>query len=83
MLGNDVNNENSFIDSTSNMQLLYCFLTIVIIKIALKGASALQSVSNTYADVTRAQPCANHVQHIEGLPRPTCMPHGTKGQLSY
>ena len=48
---------------------------ILIIIIALKGAiqdlynllTAPRTVSNTYAQVARAQSCANHVQHIERL----------------
>ena len=55
-------------------------LTIIIIIIAFKGAiqdfhnllTAPRTVSNTYAQVARAQPCANHVQHIERLSRATC-----------
>ena len=34
--------------------------------------TALRTVSNTYAQVARAQPCANHVQHIERLSQATC-----------
>ena len=34
--------------------------------------TALQTVSNTYAEVARAQLCANYVQHIERLSRATC-----------
>ena len=48
--------------------------------IALKGANrdfynlltAPRTVSNTYAQVARAQSCANHVQHIERVSRATC-----------
>ena len=56
-----------------------------IIIIALKGAirdffffffnnllTAPWTVSNTYAQVARAQSCSNHVQHIERLSRATC-----------
>ena len=32
-----------------------------------------RTVSNTYAQVARAQSCANYVQHIERLPRATCV----------
>ena len=55
---------------------------------ALKGAiqdffyylTASPTVSNTYAQVARAQLCVNHVQHIERL---SCrVPLGTKGQLN-
>ena len=73
----------------------HCELIIIII--TLKGAilfffffffynplTALQTVSNTYAQVGRVQLCANHVQHIEGMSRATCsVPLGTKVQLSY
>ena len=41
-----------------------------------------RTVSNTYVLVTRTQPCPYHVQHIERLSRATCVPRGTKGQLS-
>ena len=66
--------------------------TTIIIIIALKDAirdfhnllTAPLAVSNTYAEVARAQPCANHVQYIEHLLRATCsVPRDTKGQLSY
>ena len=37
-------------------------------------------VSNVYVEAARAQPCANHVQHIEHLSRSTCcVPRGTRG----
>ena len=48
-------------------------IIIIIIIIAFKGAirdffydllTAPRTVSNTYAQVARAQSCANHVQHI-------------------
>ena len=65
---------------------------IIIIIIAFKGAirdffynllTAPRTVSNMYTQVSRAQSCANHVQHIERLSRATCsVPLGTKGQLS-
>ena len=35
------------------------------------------TVSNTYAQVARAQPCANHVQHIERLSRASVMLRAT------
>ena len=45
--------------------------------------AAPRTVSNTYAQVAKAQSCENHVQHIERLSRATCcVPLGTKGQLS-
>ena len=65
---------------------------MIIIVIAWKGASrdSLESphyaanVSNTYAQVARAQSCANHMQHIEHSSRVTCrVLHGMEGQLSY
>ena len=40
-------------------------------------------VSNTHAQVVRAQSCANHVQHTERSSRATrCVPLGTERQLS-
>ena len=39
--------------------------------------TAPQTVSNTYAQVAWAQPCANHVQHIERLSRASVMLHAT------
>ena len=45
--------------------------------------AAPRTVSNTYAQVAKAQSCENHVQHIERISRATrCVPLGTKGQLS-
>ena len=44
------------------------------------AANCLQHVRK----VARAQPCANHVQHIQRSSRATCrVPRGTKGQLIY
>ena len=41
-----------------------------------------QTVSNTYAQVAKAQLCANHVQHIERFSHTAChVPHDTKGQF--
>ena len=37
----------------------------------------LRTVSNTYAQVARAQSCANHVQHIERLSRASVMLRAT------
>ena len=57
-------------------------MMIIIITIAFKGAipdffynlfTAPRTVSNTYAQVSRAQSCANHVQDIEPLSRATCV----------
>ena len=46
--------------------------------------AAPRTVSNTSAQVAKAQACENHVQHIERLSRAPCrVPLGTKGQLSY
>ena len=71
-------------------------MIIIIIIIAFKGAirdffynllTAPRAVSNTYAQVARAQSCANHVQHIECLSRASVMLRatwyeGTAQQLS-
>ena len=44
----------------------------------------LRTVFNMYAEVARAQSCANHMQHIKHLSRATCyVPCATKGQLSH
>ena len=68
------------------------WLLSVIIIIALKGANrdfynlliTPRTVFGMYAQVARAQPCANHVQHVERLSRVTCsVPLGTKKQLGY
>ena len=57
--------------------MMMMMMIIIMIIIAFEGA-------NTYAQVAKAQSCANHVQHIERLSRATCrVPLGTKGQLSY
>ena len=40
-------------------------------------SSQRRSVSNTYAQVARAQSCANHVQHIERLSRASVMLRAT------
>ena len=37
--------------------------------------TAPRTVSNTYAQMARAQSCANHVQHIEHLSRASVMQH--------
>ena len=45
--------------------------------------TAPRTVSNTIAQLARAQPCANHVQHIKRPSHATYrVPSGTKGQLS-
>ena len=36
-------------------------------------SSQRRELSQTYAQVARAQPCANHMQHIEGLSRSSVM----------
>ena len=60
--------------------------------IELKGAirdiynlrTAPRTVSNTNAQVVRAQLCTNHVQNAEGSSHAACrVPLGTNGQLSY
>ena len=55
-------------------------LVFIVMIIAFKGAiqildnllTAQRTVSSTYAQVARAQSCANPVQHIERLSRTTC-----------
>ena len=49
----------------------------MIMMIALKGALHRKLVSNMCAQVPRAQPCANHVQHIEHLSCATCHNYAT------
>ena len=45
--------------------------------------TAPRTVSDIYTQVVRAQPCANHVQHIGNLSPAACrVPRGTKGQLA-
>ena len=71
--------------------IVVIMIIVIMIIIALKGAirdfynllTATRTVSNTYAQAALAQSYANHVQHIECLSRVTCVPCGTKGQLSY
>ena len=57
--------------------IIIIMIVIIIIIIAFKGANrdffTMRTVSNTYAQVARAQSCANHVQHIERLSRATCV----------
>ena len=62
-------------------------MMMIMMIIALKGAirdfdkllTARRHVSNTYAQVARAQSCANHVQHIKCLSLATCrVPRGMK-----
>ena len=83
----DDNNNNNNNDGDDNINMM-----IMMMMIALKGAlqdlynllAALRTVSNTYAQVARAQSCANHVQHIGRLLCATChLPRGTKGQFSF
>ena len=66
------------------------YVTTIIIP--LKGTApdfdslltALRTVSETHAPVSRAQSCANHMQHIQRLSRATChVPCCTKGQSSW
>ena len=62
------------------IMIIIVIIIIIIIIIAFKGAvqdfdnllTALRTESNTYAQVARAQSCANLVQHIERLSRATC-----------
>ena len=74
------------------VMMMMMILMMMMIIIALKGSnrdfynllSAPRTVSNTHAQGARAQPCANHVQHIKRLSCTTCnVPLETKGQLSY
>ena len=65
-------------------------IIIIIIIIALKGEirdflqSPHSAVSNTYAQVARAQSRANHVLHVGRSSRAARrVPLGTKAQLSY
>ena len=54
--------------------IIVIIIIIIEIIIALKIAnllSAPQTVSNTYAQMARAQSCADYVQHIERLLRAT------------
>ena len=69
-----------------------CYIIIMIIMIALKGAirdiynllTAPRTVSNTYTKAVRAQPHANHVLHIERLLCATSrVPRGTKGLFCF
>ena len=59
------------IDWKAQFEILYNLLT------------ASWTVSNMQAQVARMQSCANHMQHIVHSSRATCVPLGTKGQLSY
>ena len=88
---NDNNKSNGDDDDDDDDDIIIIIIIMIMI-IALKGAfrdfynllTAPGTVSNTYAQVSRAQSCANYVQHIERLSRATCsVPLGTKGQLSY
>ena len=66
------------------MMMIIIIIIIIIMMmmmiIAFNGAireffynlTAQRTISNTYAQVPRAQSCANHVQHIQGLSRATC-----------
>ena len=62
------------------------FIIIIIITIITSKAlfeifynllTAPRTISNTYAQVARAQPCANHVQHTERLSRASVMIRAT------
>ena len=62
------------------MMMMIMMMMMMMMMIALKGAirdffynllTAPRTVSNMYAQVARAQLCANHVPHIERSPRAT------------
>ena len=63
---------------SNDKRRLIIIMIIIIIIIAFKGAirdfleSPYCTVSNTYDQEAREQPCANHMQHIERLSRATC-----------
>ena len=73
--------------------IIIIIIIMMMMMIAFKGALrdflynlliAPRTITNTYAQVAKAQSSANHVQHIERLSRATCrVPLGTKGQLSF
>ena len=69
-------------------------IMIIMIMITLEGANSINftvsslccelSPTYIYAQVARAQTCANYMQHIKHSSRATCcVPCGTKGQFSY
>ena len=58
---NNNNNDNNNRIQRRCLRFVYNLLT------------ALQTLSNRYAQVARAQSCANHVQHIERLSRASVM----------
>ena len=60
---NNNNNNNININSIKRRNLRFFFNNLL---------TAPRTVSYTYAHVARVQSCANHVQHIEHLPRATC-----------
>ena len=73
------------------MSVLYVMIMIIACKGAIRDfynlLTAPRTVSSTYAQVSRAQSCANHVQHIERLSRESVMLRatwyeGTAQQLS-
>ena len=77
---------------SSHMRSIIIIIIVIIIIIAFQGTNrdfpnlltAHRTVSNTYAQVARAQLCANHVQHIQRSSRATrYVPRDTMGQLSY
>ena len=55
------------INNNNNNRILRCNLRFSTISSLCHEPS-----SNTYAEVARAQSCANHMQHIERLSRATC-----------
>ena len=62
------------------MMMKVTFITMIII-IAFNNNNHLltapRTVSSTYVQVAQAQPCANHVQHIERLSRASVMLRAT------
>ena len=81
---------NAIIRPTSGRCWIVSLVGLMIMMIALKRAlqdffynlTASQTVSNTYAQLVGAQYYANHVQHIGSSSHATCVPRGTKRQLS-
>ena len=73
---------NIFSDHSRNLFFRLCgnLLMMIMMMTTFKGAVrdfsslliAQRTTSNTYAQVAKAQSCANHVQHIERLSRATC-----------
>ena len=76
--------------TTTTMMIIIIILMMMIIIITiitindsnnnfLQSPHCARTLSDTCAQVARAQSCANHVQDIERLSRATCrVPRGTK-----